>query len=44
MLNQLGVEGWELTGVSNTHSTLIYRMLLTRRASRAATGPPRQHP
>ena len=33
VLNELGAEGWELGGVSNTQSPLIYRMLLKRRAS-----------
>ena len=33
VLNQLGQEGWELAGVSNTKSPLIYRMLLKQRAS-----------
>ena len=37
VLNQLGKEGWELAGVSNTQSPLIYRMLLKRRASGSAT-------
>ena len=35
VLNQLGGEGWELAGVSNTQSPLIFRLLLKRRA----TGP-----
>ncbi|HET7767376.1 MAG TPA: hypothetical protein VFN74_01300 [Chloroflexota bacterium] len=35
VLNELGAEGWELSGVSNTQSPLIYRMLLKRRASAA---------
>ena len=33
VLNELGGEGWELAGVSNTQSPLIYRMLLKRRAA-----------
>ena len=33
VLNQLGAEGWELGGVSNSQSPLIYRLLLKRRAS-----------
>ena len=33
VLNELGSEGWELAGVSNTQSPLIYRMLLKRRAA-----------
>jgi hypothetical protein len=33
VLNLLGAEGWELAGVSNTPSPLIYRMLLKRRMS-----------
>jgi len=35
VLNQLGQEGWELAGVSNTQSPLIYRLLLKRRATSA---------
>ena len=33
VLNGLGDEGWELAGVSNTQSPLIYRLLLKRRAT-----------
>ena len=33
LLNQLGQEGWELAGVSNTQSPLIYRLILKRRAT-----------
>jgi len=33
VLNELGHQGWELAGVSNTQSPLIYRMLLKRRAT-----------
>jgi len=32
VLNELGDQGWELGGVSNTQSPLIYRMILKRRA------------
>ena len=32
VLNELGHQGWELAGVSNTQSPLIYRMILKRRA------------
>ena len=35
VLDQLGQEGWELAGVSNTQSPLIYRMLLKRHARAA---------
>ncbi len=35
VLNELGGRGWELAGVSNSSSPLIYRMLLKRRASGA---------
>ena len=30
VLNQLGQEGWELGGVNNTTSPLIYRMVMKR--------------
>ena len=33
VLNELGAEGWELAGVSNSQSPLIYRMILKRRAT-----------
>ena len=33
VLNELGGEGWELAGVSNSQSPLIYRLLLKRRAT-----------
>jgi hypothetical protein len=33
VLNELGGQGWELAGVSNTQSPLIYRLLLKRRAT-----------
>jgi len=35
VLNELGDQGWELAGVSNSQSPLIYRMLLKRRAAKA---------
>jgi hypothetical protein len=35
LLNELGSQGWELAGVSNTQSSLIYRMLFKRRATGA---------
>ncbi len=35
VLNELGTHGWELAGVSNTQSPLIYRMLLKRRPTAA---------
>ena len=33
VLNELGSEGWELAGVSNSQSPLIYRLLLKRRVT-----------
>ena len=33
VLNELGGEGWELAGVSNSQSPLIYRLLLKRRVT-----------
>ena len=33
VLNELGGQGWELAGVSNSQSPLIYRLLLKRRAT-----------
>lgn len=33
LLNERGAEGWELAGVSNTQSPLIYRLVLKRRAA-----------
>ena len=33
VLNELGHQGWELAGVCNTQSPLIYRMILKRRAT-----------
>ena len=32
LLNQLGAEGWELTGVAGGHSPLIFRLFLKRRS------------
>jgi hypothetical protein len=37
VLNALGQEGWELAGVSNTQSPLIYRLFMKRRATGART-------
>ncbi len=37
VLNQLGQEGWELAGVGNTQSPLIYRLIFKRRATAAGT-------
>ncbi len=33
VLNELGGQGWELAGVSNSQSPMIYRMLLKRRST-----------
>ena len=35
VLNDLGSQGWELAGVSNSQSPLIYRIFLKRRAASA---------
>ena len=33
VLNELGGHGWELAGVSNSQSPLIYRLLMKRRVT-----------
>ena len=42
LLDERGGEGWELAGVVPTHSPMIYRLLLKRRAA-AARGAAASH-